>query len=295
MQSSLDILSQYPGLYLSLTALFALAIGSFLNVVIYRLPVMLEQEWRDQCLDYLEQPADETQTPFNLLVPRSKCRQCGHQITAAENIPVLSYLFLRGRCRDCGTRISMRYPVIEILTAVLTVSVVWHFGLTLEALAASFLTWALIALSLIDIDHRLLPDRITLPFLWLGLTTHLFISPLFHADLHAAVTGAVVGYMSLWLLFHGYRLATGKHGMGFGDFKLVALFGAWLGWQQLPLIILMASAVGAVTGILGILIGRHDRNHPIPFGPFLCAAGWIAMLWGNEITGAYLQIARFGY
>ena len=295
MQTSLDILSQYPGLYLSLTALFALAIGSFLNVVIYRLPVMLEREWREQCLEYLEHPAGEEQPPFNLLLPRSKCRQCGHQITAAENIPVLSYLFLRGRCRDCGTRISIRYPLVELLTAALTVAVVWHFGLTPDALAASILTWALITLSFIDIDHRLLPDRITLPFLWLGLTLHLFNDSLFQTSLQAAVTGAITGYVSLWLLFHGYRLATGKHGMGFGDFKLVALFGAWLGWQQLPLIILMASAVGAVTGIIGILIGRQDRNHPIPFGPFLCAAGWVAMLWGSDLTRAYLQIARFGY
>jgi len=252
---------------------------------------MLERDWCRQCEELsADIPASEPQDdgPFNLVVPGSCCPHCRHPIGALENIPVISFLLQRGRCRHCGERISPRYPAVELLTAVLSAVVVWHFGAAWQTPFALLLTWALVALSFIDFDHQLLPDNITLPLLWLGLLTALF--GLF-SDLPSAVIGAAAGYLSLWSVFHLFRLLTGKEGMGYGDFKLLALFGAWLGWQSLPLIILLSSLVGALVGIGLIALRGHDRNIPIPFGPYLALAGWIAMLWGDAITQSYLRWA----
>ncbi len=276
--------------WLSVAALFGLVTGSFLNVVIHRLPRMLERGWRRQCQELLATDQDGTaQEPrYDLVQPASHCPSCGHGIAARDNIPVLSYLLLRGRCRHCRTQISRRYPLIELLTAVLSVVVAWRFGVTWQAAAAIPLTWALIALTFIDFDHKLLPDAITLPLLWSGLLLNL--GGLF-TDLPSAVIGAIAGYLSLWLVYHAFRLLTGKEGMGYGDFKLLAAFGAWLGWQLLPLVVLLSSLVGAITGVALMLFGRHRRGTPIPFGPFLAAAGWIALLWGDALTRAYLDWA----
>lgn len=281
-------LQTYPFAAVLITGLLGLLIGSFLNVVIHRLPIMMERQWRRECQAPLidDQAVDTQAETFNIVTPRSRCPHCGHAITALENIPVLSYLWLRGRCSSCRTPISARYPAVETLSAVLSALVVWKLGFNVAAAAALLLTWALIALSFIDIDHQLLPDSITLPFVWIGL---LLNSYAVFTDLHTALFGAVAGYLSLWLIFHAFKLLTGKEGMGYGDFKLFAVFGAWLGWQSLPLIILLASLVGAVVGLSFILLKGRDRNLPIPFGPFLAAAGWIALLWGPEIVSAYLS------
>lgn len=272
-------------LQIAAAGLLGLVVGSFLNVVIHRLPIMMERAWREQCRELLEQPEGETEAPFNLVVPRSRCPSCGHLIGALENIPLLSFILQRGRCRHCGTAISARYPIIEAFTALLTAVVVWHFGPTWESVGAMLLTWALIALAFIDLDHHLLPDDITLPFLWLGLVLALF--GLF-TDLQSAVVGALIGYLALWSIYHLFRLITGKEGMGYGDFKLLAMLGAWMGWQQLPMVILLSSLVGAVVGVSLILLRGHDRNIPIPFGPYLAAAGWLALLWGNDLANWYL-------
>lgn len=266
-------------------AVLGLFIGSFLNVVILRLPVMMQRSWRAQCRELLEQEQSEEET-FNLISPRSRCPHCGHLIGALENIPVLSYLIQRGRCKHCSTTISARYPLIELFTALMTGIVAWKFGFGWQGAFGILLTWALIALTFIDIDHQLLPDDITLPFLWLGLGLSLF--GLF-TGMPSAIIGAIAGYLSLWLVYHGFRLLTKKEGMGYGDFKLFALFGAWFGWQQLPLIILLSSLVGAIIGISMIVFMGRDRQIPIPFGPYLAGAGWLAMLWGDEITRAYIN------
>jgi leader peptidase (prepilin peptidase)/N-methyltransferase len=291
--SELALIQHSPVLYLSLVAVLGLLVGSFLNVVIYRLPTMLKHQWRADCVSFLAQEDKQVpdlspgiEQPFNLVVPRSRCPHCGHMITALENIPVLSYLFLRGRCRECKTPISVRYPLIELLSATLVVVVAWKFGFSLQTAMAMLLSWALICLSFIDYDHQYLPDNITLPFLWLGLLLNLdgvFI------DLTSAVIGAIAGYLVLWLVFQVFKKITGKEGMGYGDFKLLAMLGAWLGWQALPAIILISTLVGSVLGISLILFKQHDRSHPIPFGPYLAIAGWIVLLWGNEINTAYLN------
>lgn len=276
------------------TAVLGLVVGSFLNVVIHRLPLMLERTWRRQCRELLDGEHVEDDPPekiLNLVTPRSQCPHCGHPIAAHQNIPLLSFVLLKGRCAACSQRISWRYPLVELLTAVLSVAVVWHFGATSASVAALLLTWALIALAVIDFDKQILPDAITLPLIWIGLLVNLYPNPLF-TPLRSAVIGAVAGYLFLWLVFHSFRLLTGKEGMGYGDFKLFAAFGAWLGWQDLPLIIVLASLVGAVIGGAMILVLGRDRHLPIPFGPFLCAAAWIALLWGNDITRFYLQFAR---
>jgi len=289
----LALLQHNPVLYLSLIVILGLLVGSFLNVVIYRLPIMLKRQWQADCVAFLEQEeskpsvsvADSHET-FNLVVPRSRCSHCGHPITALENIPVLSYLFLRGRCRECKTSISIRYPLIEILSASLVALVAWKYGVSLQAGMAMLLTWGLICLSFIDYDHQYLPDNITLPFLWLGLLLNL--NGLF-IDLTSAVIGAMAGYLILWLVYQVFKKLTGKEGMGYGDFKLLAMLGAWLGWQALPAIILLSTLVGSVIGISLVLFKQHDRSHPIPFGPYLALAGWIVLLWGNEINTAYLN------
>ena len=283
-----QFLQANPVVFIACVMVLGLIIGSFLNVVIYRLPVMMEREWREQCAELLEQPSslEEQTEPFNLVGPRSRCPECGHGITVLENVPVVSWLFLGGRCSACGTKISIRYPAIELLTGVMSAVVAWHFGFGIQAACALLMTWALIALSFIDIDQQLLPDSITLPFLWLGLAINLFGV---FTGLESAVIGAMAGYCVLWVVFQLFRLLTGKEGMGFGDFKLLALLGAWLGWQHLPATILVASVLGAGVGIALIVFRRHDRNIPIPFGPYLAAAGWVALLWGEDLIRWYLQ------
>ncbi|WP_333878988.1 prepilin peptidase [Methylobacter sp.] len=279
-----------PSLFSALAGVIGLLVGSFLNVVIYRLPIMMQRGWRKECLEYLQIDPESTQEavaeePFNLVLPLSRCPDCNTPIKPYQNIPVISYLFLRGKCAECGCHISIRYPIIEALTALASIIVAWHFGYTPQAIFALFLTWSLIALIFIDIDHQLLPDSITLPLLWLGLCLSLFN---IFTDAHASIIGAVAGYIALWAVFHLFKLVTGKEGMGYGDFKLLALFGAWLGWQYLPIIILLSSLVGAVVGVSMIIFVKHDHNIPIPFGPYLAAAGWIALLWGNEFNQLYL-------
>jgi len=274
-----------------LAAIFGLIVGSFLNVVIHRTPIVLMRNWQRDCQE-LTGPAENiaSHEKFNLITPRARCPHCGHAITALENIPVVSYLWLRGKCSACREPISPRYPFVEILSAMLAAVTAWHFGFNTAGIAAIFLTWLLIALVFIDIDHMLLPDIMVLPFLWVGLLLNLFNV---FTPLPQAVVGAVAGYLSLWLVFQVFKLITGKEGMGYGDFKLFALFGAWFGWQSLPLIILLASFIGALIGIGLIVFQGRDRAKPLPFGPYLAAAGWVTMLWGDEITRQYLQIARF--
>lgn len=269
-----------------LCGVLGLCVGSFLNVVIHRLPKIMEQEWHGQCAELCGEPAPATER-ISLSSPRSRCPQCGHKISAFENIPVLSYLLLRGKCAGCSTPISPRYPIIEIFTALASAYAAWHFGPTIQTVGALLLIWSLIALTAIDFDTQLLPDSITLPLLWLGLAFNITNT---YTDISTAVIGAMVGYLSLWLVFWGFKLATGKEGMGYGDFKLLAALGAWLGWQMLPAIILLSSIVGAAVGISLILFARHGRNIPIPFGPYLAAAGCIALFWGQAITQSYLGI-----
>jgi len=293
----LSMLLNIPTLFSVLAGVIGLLVGSFLNVVIYRLPIMMQRGWRKECLDYLQispetAPADDAlnagaaeEEPFNLILPLSRCPSCNTPIKPYQNIPVISYLFLSGKCAKCGCRISMRYPIIEAFTALASIVVAWHFGYTPQAVFALLLTWSLIALIFIDVDHQLLPDSITLPMLWLGMCLSLFNV---YTDAHASIIGAVAGYTALWAVFHLFKLATGKEGMGYGDFKLLALFGAWLGWQYLPIIILLSSLVGAVIGVGMIIFVKHDHNVPIPFGPYLAAAGWIALLWGNDLNHLYL-------
>ncbi|MGB5622118.1 MAG: A24 family peptidase [Gammaproteobacteria bacterium] len=291
---SLAFLGDQPAFFITLIFILGLLVGSFLNVVIHRLPLMLQRDWRAQCASLLDQPAPTEET-YNLVVPRSACPHCGHVIGALENIPVFSYLALRGRCSACKARISPRYPLVEALTAALSAIVAWHFGPGWVGVFALIVTWSLVALTVIDLDHKLLPDIITLPLLWLGLLVSLFGlvwdgRPAF-ADLRSAVIGAAAGYLSLWLLYHAFRLLTGKEGMGYGDFKLLGALGAWVGWQGLPLTILLSSVVGAGLGVALIITGKRDSQTQIPFGPYLAAAGWIAMLWGKDITHAYLSFS----
>jgi leader peptidase (prepilin peptidase) / N-methyltransferase len=286
--------------------LLSLLVGSFLNVVIHRVPIMLEREWRSQAEEILrEKQADggpkpepqskpEPQPKYNLVVPRSGCPKCGALITAAQNIPVISYLFLKGKCAKCGAPISARYPIVELGTAILSALVAWKFGCVWYTAAALVLTWVLIALTGIDIDHQLLPDTMTLPLVWLGLLLSLAAtipSIGLPVDPRSSIIGAVAGYLSLWSVYHAFRLLTGKEGMGYGDFKLFAALGAWLGWQMLLPIILLAAFTGAVLGILMIALRGRDRNIPIPFGPYLAAAGWIALMWGDQIVISYLHFA----
>ncbi len=268
------------------SALFGLLIGSFLNVVIHRLPIMMERDWRAQCAELAgsEPPATE---PLSLIAPRSRCPQCGRQIRALENIPILSYLLLRGRCPGCRQDISLRYPLVEALTGVLFGYVGWHYGLSLAGAGALLFVAAMIALTFIDFDTQLLPDDITLPLLWAGLLFNLAGA---FATLPNAVIGAAAGYLVLWSVYWLFKLATGKEGMGYGDFKLLAAIGAWLGWELLPMVILLSSFVGALVGIALIVLARHGRNVPIPFGPYLAAAGLIALFWGPQLNRSLLGL-----
>lgn len=277
---------QQPLAFGVVAAVLGLFVGSFLNVVIHRLPRMMEREWQAQAAE-LRGEAAPPQERFNLATPRSRCPHCGHLITAVENIPVVSYLILRGRCRHCSAPISGRYPVVELLSAALSGYAAWHFGFGLAALGALFFLWTMIALAFIDLDTQLLPDDLTLPLLWGGLLFNLAGT---YTDLSSAVIGAMAGYLALWSVYWLFKLLTGKEGMGYGDFKLLAAIGAWLGWQVLPLTILLSSLVGAAVGIALIVLARHGRNVPIPFGPYLAAAGVIALFWGEAITRHYLAI-----
>ena len=288
-----DLLSHGIGLVSVFAIIIGLIFGSFLNVVIHRLHKMLIRDWSLDCINFLgEQDENFTYkkttaiTPYNLALPASSCPNCHHKITVFENIPVLSYIFLKGRCSECKTGISIRYPLIELLSGVLTLIVVLHFGLTLQALFALLLTWNLIALSGIDFDHQYLPDSLTLPFIWLGLFLNSFN---LYTDINSAVIGAIAGYLSLWSIYHLFKLITKKEGMGFGDFKLLAVFGAWFGWQSLAAIIMLSSIAGAIIGIALILFKNQSLGKKIPFGPYLAIAGWIFMLWGEKINSIYLQ------
>ncbi|NNM79168.1 MAG: prepilin peptidase [Gallionella sp.] len=284
--SLFQVLQAVPAAFVLACLLLGLIVGSFLNVVIHRLPRMLEQGWQRQCAELRGEDV-VPHAAYNLLVPRSACPHCNHAITAWENIPVLSYLYLRGKCKGCGAPISPRYPVIETLTGLLCAYAAWHFGFGAAALGALLLIWALVALTAIDFDTQLLPDDITLPLLWTGLVFNVFGV---FTTLSGAVLGAVCGYLVLWSVYWVFKLVTGKEGMGYGDFKLLAALGAWLGWQMLPLIILLSSLVGAVVGITLIVALKHGRNIPIPFGPYLAGGGLIALFWGASLTQSYLQL-----
>jgi leader peptidase (prepilin peptidase) / N-methyltransferase len=282
--------------FTGLSLLLGLVVGSFLNVVIHRLPLILERQWRTQCAELASAPDPFAgQEPLSLAHPRSRCPGCNGPIKALHNIPVLSWLALRGRCASCGTAISIRYPVVELATGLLSATVAWHFGFGFEAACALLITWFLVPLTGIDLDHQLLPDTLTLPLLWLGLLASLWHDPASALALPVsprdAIIGALAGYLSLWSVFHAFRLLTGKEGMGYGDFKLFAALGAWLGWQMLPLVLLLSAAVGAAVGIALIVLRRRGREVPMPFGPYLAGAGWIAMLWGPQLVAGYLSAA----
>jgi len=345
--SVMELLSSSPAIFVGTCLVLGLLVGSFLNVVIYRVPIILERQWREQCAELattgasspaaepvtpessttaaesnpppaesdviasdvvapegtaLEPPAPDVPSPaahsrpepFNLVVPRSACPSCKAPITALQNIPVLSYLFLKGRCANCGVRISARYPAIEALTGLLSAAVAWKFGFGWPTVAALVLTWFLIALTFIDVDHQLLPDNLTLPLLWIGLLLSLWgpqgADAALPMDMRSSLIGAIAGYLSLWSVYHLFRLLTGKEGMGYGDFKLFAALGAWLGWKMLLPIILIAAAVGAVVGIAMLAMRGQSRSTPIAFGPFLAAAGWLMLMFGQELVMGYLGL-----
>lgn len=277
----------YAGVFL-----FGAMIGSFLNVVILRIPPLLEYDWRCQCSELLELEKKEAEDrPPGIVMARSRCPKCGHSIKPYENIPLVSYLFLGGKCSACKTKISVRYPLVELLTAILFVVTIWHFGPNLQGLSALFLTAMLIAMAGIDLDHQLLPDNMTIPLMWAGILLSFWSV---HVDLAASVTGAIAGYLVLWTIYHLFRLLTGKEGMGYGDFKLLAALGAWMGWQMLPLVVLLSSVVGAVVGLVLMGTGKLKRDKPMPFGPFIAAAGWIGLIWGERIIDFYTRSGGFG-
>jgi len=297
-----SLLQSSPALLLSVCFVLGLFVGSFLNVVVYRLPLMMQTTWRRECKEFLQQDSqettqetatesagensgtDQTPQPFNLMVPRSACPSCNSMITAWQNIPVISWLILRGKCGNCKHPISIEYPLVELLTAILSLAVAYKFGASIQLIFALLFTWSLVSLALIDFHTTLLPDSITLPLLWLGLLISLV--PVF-VSAPDAIVGAAAGYMILWIVFQTFKLITGKEGMGFGDFKLLAALGAWLGWAKLPLIILLSSLTGAIIGIMMMVLFKHQRSQAIPFGPYLAIAGWIALMWGEQIVAMY--------
>lgn len=330
LENWIQVLASSQALWLGIVFVFSLLIGSFLNVVIHRVPIMLQREWRSQAEEILQGDSDQgagdsqneaerrvadrgqhtvaqqsdratAHSPqltalYNLVVPRSACPHCGAQIKAWQNVPVISYLLLKGKCANCGAKISPRYPIVELLTALLSAAVAWKFGITWYTGAALVLTWVLIALTFIDFDTQLLPDNMTLPLMWLGLLISLApaIAELgLPVDTRSSILGAVAGYLSLWSVYQLFKLITGKEGMGYGDFKLFAALGAWLGWQMLPLVILLSAFTGAVVGITLIIARGRDKNIPIPFGPYLAAAGWIALMWGDTLVSSYLRASGF--
>lgn len=286
-----DYLASHALAFVLSAALLGLLVGSFLNVLIYRLPLMMQREWRQQAREYLALTPEAEGARFNLLLPASACPHCGHRIRAWENIPLLSWLLLlRGRCSGCGSAISVRYPLVELGCALLSAFTAWRFGFGLQAGAMLLLVWGLLAMSLIDADHQLLPDSLVLPLLWLGLICNSFT---LFVPLESALWGAIFGYLSLWAVYWLFKIVTGKEGMGYGDFKLLAMIGAWGGWQVLPLTILLSSLVGAILGSILLRLRDADSGTPIPFGPYLAIAGWIALIWGEQITAGYLQLVRF--
>jgi leader peptidase (prepilin peptidase)/N-methyltransferase len=295
MNLFLQLLHDSPPFFISLAGVLGLMVGSFLNVVIHRLPKMMERDWKMQCAELYE-PTDTNSgsqkkfppsATYNLQTPRSACPHCGHSISALENIPLISYVFLRGKCKKCGHHISIRYPVVEAISGILSAFAAWNFGYGLAAGSAILFIWVMIALTFIDFDTQLLPDDITLPFLWLGIILNSFN---IFTTLNNAVTGAISGYLVLWGVYWLFKLVTGKEGMGYGDFKLLAAIGAWLGWTMLPLVIMLSSVVGATVGITLIIATRHGRNIPIPFGPYLAGGALIALFWGQQLTQSYLQL-----
>ncbi len=286
MNELIQLLESSPPTFTTLCTVLGLLVGSFLNVVIHRLPKMLEMGWQAQCAELRGEETANSE-PYNLLAPRSACPHCHHAISAMENIPVISYLLLRGKCRGCGAAISPRYPIIEAVSGILCGFAAWHFGFGLAAAGALLLIWALLALTAIDFDTQLLPDDITLPLVWTGMLFNLYGA---YTTLHDAFLGVVFGYLALWTIYWLFKLTTGKEGMGYGDFKLLAALGAWLGWQMLPLIIILSSMVGAVIGIILIVAVKRDRDIPIPFGPYLAGGGLIALFWGQNLTQNYLQL-----
>ena len=299
------LLASSPGFFVGACFVLGLVVGSFLNVVIHRVPIMMERQWREQCAE-IAQPDHAATMPatppakerFNLVVPRSACPACKAPITALQNVPIVSYLVLRGRCANCGARISARYPVVEALTGILSAAVAWKLGFAWPAAAGLVLTWFLVALAFIDIDHQLLPDSLTLPLLWLGLLLSLFapapgMAPI-PVDMRSSIIGAIAGYLCLWTVYHLFRLLTAKEGMGYGDFKLLAALGAWLGWRMLLPTVLIAAAVGAVAGIALLAARGQNRSTPIAFGPFLAAAGWLMLMFGRELVTGYLGLFASG-
>ncbi|MEK6685038.1 MAG: A24 family peptidase [Pseudomonadota bacterium] len=281
--SFIAILQDTPSFFISFITIIGLMVGSFLNVVIYRLPEMMKRNWLQQCAE-LHGKAIETLPTFNLITPRSACPHCGHKITALENIPIISYLALRGRCSQCQARISPRYPIVEAVTALMSGFVAWHFGYSLITIAVLIFVWSLIALAVIDLNTQLLPDDITLPLLWLGVLVNMNDG---FTDLHSAIIGVMAGYLSLWSIYWCFKLITGKEGMGYGDFKLLAAIGAWLGWSMLPIVILFSSLVGAIAGVGLIIAAKLKKNIPIPFGPYLVGGALIALFWGEKLNRAY--------
>ena len=278
-----------PWLFYSTILFLGLCVGSFLNVVAYRLPLMMQRDWKNECHEFLElEPPsfDKRLATINLSTPASACPNCGHNLRAWENIPVISYLLLKAKCSSCKSGISAQYPVVEFLTGIASLTVAYKFGVTLQTVTALFFTWALIALTLIDLKEQLLPDNITLPLLWLGIFISLFDV---FTDLQSSVIGAIAGYLILWSVFHLFKLITKKDGMGFGDFKLLSALGAWIGFTYLPQIILISSVVGSIAGISMLILGKTKKQQPIPFGPYLAIAGWIALLWGEQINTSYLS------
>jgi len=284
--SSITLLQTSPVFLISLCTTIGLMVGSFLNVVIFRLPKMMEREWDQQCAE-LRGETIKTLPSLNLAKPRSECPHCKHKITILENIPIISYLALRGRCSQCKSSISLRYPIIEALTGIISGFVAWYFGYGFITLAALIFVWSMIALAFIDLDTQLLPDDITLPLLWIGLLINLGNG---FTDISSAVIGAASGYLALWLIYWCFKITTGKEGMGYGDFKLLAVIGAWFGWKMLPLVILLSSLVGAVIGIGLIIIAKHKRDNPIPFGPYLVGGSLIALFWGDQFNRTYLGL-----
>ena len=297
-QEHLEIFEIWPAALLVACGVLGVLVGSLLNVVAYRLPIMMEIAWRRHCEDAEEQaftPPPHAQGPtFNLWWPPSACPNCGEHIAARHNVPILSFLWLKGRCAYCGAAVSLRYPLVEAFAAIASLVVAWTFGPSWQTVAALAFTWTLVALALIDLDHKLLPDSLTLPLMWIGLLLALVPvdgTPLF-ASLRDSVIGAAAGYLSLWIVYQAFRLVTGREGMGYGDFKLLAALGAWLGWQLLPLVIILSATAGSIVGITLIVSGRRSRETAMPFGPYLAAAGWVALLWGSDLTDLYVQLVR---
>jgi leader peptidase (prepilin peptidase)/N-methyltransferase len=283
----ITVFQQHPIFFYLVVTIFGLLIGSFLNVVIYRLPKMMEQEWRNDCSLLLEiSPPTDANIKFNLVLPGSSCPHCHTKISPLENIPIISFILLRGKCKSCNVKISWRYPLIELSSSLLALFIAIQFGLSIQTALALLFTWSLLVLSVIDIDHKLLPDNITLPFLWIGIISNMFG---YFTDIYSSLFGAIFGYLILWFVYIAFKVITGKEGMGHGDFKLLAMLGAWLGWQYLPLIIILSSLLGSIIGISLIMLKLHNKTQPIPFGPYLALAGWIALIFGDSLNSLYIN------